>query len=233
MKKGKHILLFILAFVLVVVITLYYINSDFNDFVKLSIKMLLNLDIEGLTAYIRSFGIYAALISFTLMLMQAIIPPLPASIITLANAAVFGASLGGLLSFVSLLAGATFCFSISRILGRDVAVKFTGEKALKKLDDFFLKYGKYAILIARLFPFISFDLVSYATGLTSIPFLTFIAATAIGQTPSVLVYSYAGSSILGGPKMALIGFGVLVAFSMLVFAGKRYYDKKNKNNTNK
>lgn len=58
-------------------------------------------------------------------------------------------------------------FFVARILGRDVVIKFAGRAGLEQIDRFFDKYGKNAILICRLLPFISFDVVSYAAGLTS------------------------------------------------------------------
>ena len=40
----------------------------------------------------------------------------------------------------------------------------------------------------------SFDLVSYAAGLTSMGFWGFFWATGLGQLPATLVYSYVGGN---------------------------------------
>ena len=53
-------------------------------------------------------------------------------------------------------------FLIARILGRDMAVKLTSKKGIEQVDEFLTRYGKQSILIARLLPFMSFDIVSYA-----------------------------------------------------------------------
>lgn len=42
--------------------------------------------------------------------------------------------------------------------------KITSKDGLKQIDVFFEKHGRLSILIARLLPFISFDIVSYAGG---------------------------------------------------------------------
>ena len=42
--------------------------------------------------------------------------------------------------------------------------KITSKAGLKQIDVFFEKHGRLSILIARLLPFISFDIVSYAGG---------------------------------------------------------------------
>ncbi len=44
----------------------------------------------------------------------------------------------------------------------------------KEIDTFFKKYGKNTVLICRLLPFVSFDIVSYAAGLTSMSFISFL-----------------------------------------------------------
>ena len=93
-------------------------------------------------------------------------------LITFANAGLFGWVKGAILSWTSAMAGAALCFYISRIYGRNTAERLTSKFALEEIDGFD-RYGNYAILIARLLPFISFDIVSYAAGLTSMSFWSF------------------------------------------------------------
>ena len=59
------------------------------------------------------------------------------------------------------------------------------------------------MLIARLIPLISFDVVSYAAGLTSMRLTPFLVATGIGQLPATVVYSLLGQNIGEGPRAAL------------------------------
>jgi len=126
------------------------------------------------------------------------------------------------------MVGAVLCFYIARLLGRDVVEKLTSKFALKSIDDFFVKHGKYAILIARLLPFISFDIVSYAAGLTSMSFWSFFIATGIGQLPATIIYSYVGSMLVGGAKMVVFGLLTLFAVSILMLLLKKIYKEKNK-----
>ena len=87
------------------------------------------------------------------------------------------------------MAGAAVCFFIARILGRDVAEKLTSKAGMQQIDTFFEKYGKNTVLICRLLPFVSFDIVSYAAGLTSMSFISFFVATGVGQLPACLLYT--------------------------------------------
>ena len=48
------------------------------------------------------------------------------------------------------------------------------------------------ILTARLLPFISFDFISYAAGLSSIKVRSFLIATGIGMLPATIIYTVFG-----------------------------------------
>ncbi|MDD4506489.1 MAG: TVP38/TMEM64 family protein [Sulfurospirillaceae bacterium] len=187
------------------------------------IALFQSLDVENIKIYILSFGIGAPLISFALMVFQSIIAPLPAFLITFANAALFGWVYGAMLSWFSAMVGAVLCFYIAKLLGREVVEKLTSKMALHSVDAFFEKHGVYAILIARLLPFISFDIVSYAAGLTNMKLRSFLIATGLGQLPATLIYSYAGEMLTGGAKTFVYGLLILFSASVLVYLIKQVY----------
>ena len=175
-----------------------------------------------------SYGSYAAAVSFGLMILQSVAAPLPAFLLTFANANLFGWWQGAILSWTSAMAGAAVCFYIARILGRDAAEKLTSKAGLEQIDGFFEKYGKNTILICRLLPFVSFDLVSYAAGLTSMSFWSFFIATGIGQLPATLVYSYVGGMLTGGARLFVTGLMILFALSALIVMLRRIYMEKQR-----
>ena len=188
-------------------------------------------DFNVVKEFVASYGHYAMAVSFILMVLQSVVAPLPAFLLTFANANLFGWKAGAILSWSSAMAGAALCFYIARILGRDFVEKLTSKTGLKQIDDFFAKYGKQSILIARLLPFISFDIVSYAAGLTSMNFLGFFIATGIGQLPATIVYSYVGGMLTGGAKLFVTGLLILFALSALIILLRQIYQsKKNKQN---
>lgn len=214
--------------VLLLIIGIYLFVGPINRFINQMIFYLSMLNLESLKQYILSFGIWAPIISFILMILQSVAAPLPAFLITFANAALFGWVKGALLSWTSAMAGAALCFYIARFLGRDTVEKLTSKFAIDSVDVFFNKYGKHTILIARLLPFISFDLVSYASGLTSMSFVSFFIATGIGQLPATIIYSYVGDMLTGGAKLMMMGILTLSAISVLIYVLKKIYNDKNK-----
>ena len=151
---------------------------------------------------------------------------MPAFLITFANAALFGWVWGALLSWASAMVGALVCFYIARFIGREGVEKLTSKMALESIDAFFEKHGTYAVLIARLLPFISFDVVSYAAGLTSMRLGSFLIATGLGQLPATLIYSYAGEMLSGGARTFVFGLLILFAVVILIYLIKRVYREK-------
>ena len=212
----------------IAVVALYFLYAPFRAFLKEVFRVFATGDFQKLKDFVASYGPYAAAISFLLMVLQSVVAPLPAFLITFANAALFGFWKGALLSWSSAMVGAALCFFIARSLGREAVEKLTSKGALKNIDDFFKRHGKQSILIARLLPFISFDIVSYAAGLSSVSFLGFWVATGLGQLPATLVYSYVGGFLAGGAKLLVTGLLILFALAFLIGLGKQVYTERQK-----
>lgn len=185
-------------------------------------------DFQVLEQFVASYGGYAAVVSFSLMIFQALAAPLPAFLLDFANCALFGFWKGFLLTWVSSLAAATLCFYIGRILGRDVVEKFATRSGIATIEEFFTRHGRASVLVARLLPFISFDYVSYFAGLTPIGYWEFLIATAIGELPATLLYSYVGSSLTGGAKVLTNALLILFGVSGIVLIARQVYREKQK-----
>ena len=217
MKTKANLTRLILLLVIALVLVIYLAVPGVNSFVNQAMAVLGSANLDTVAAYIRSFGAYAMAFSFLLMVFSSLIAPLPAFMITLSNAAIFGWWQGAILSWSSAMVGAALCFFLARGLGRDVIEKLAGRGALAGVEGYFQKYGSKTILVCRLLPFVSFDAVSYFAGLTPIKFLPFFIATGIGQTPATIVYSYVGGMLTGGAKALMIG--LLCLFSLVILAG--------------
>lgn len=224
-KKTKIIFMFLLP---IIILLLFLIPDSRALIIKFS-KVLSTTDTEPVIEYIRSFGPLAVVVSFFLMVFQSLAAPLPAFLITFANAAIFGWIGGAILSWTSSMVGAAACFGIAKLYGRNTVVKFTGKTALSSVDSFFDKFGTKSIIIARLLPFMPFDIVSYAAGLTSMKFWPFFIATGIGQLPATIVYSYAGKMLGGGAKTFVYGLFIVFALFALTSIIRSIYNQKTGN----
>jgi uncharacterized membrane protein YdjX (TVP38/TMEM64 family) len=172
--------------------------------------------VDAFRSYVLGFGRWAPLASAALMVLQAVIAPLPAFVVTFANGLLFGWARGALLSWSSAMVGAALCFWIARALGRPAVERLAGgAAAVERADRFFARHGDRAILVARLLPFVPFDAVSYGAGLTTTGFWSFLLATGVGQLPATLVYSYLGESVTGSVRIVFWGFSIVAAAVVL------------------
>ena len=67
-----------------------------HEFINRSVAAFAAVDQQGIERFIQSYGALAAVVSFLLMILQAIAAPLPAFLITFANASLFRRVLGRL-----------------------------------------------------------------------------------------------------------------------------------------
>lgn len=204
----------------------YYLVPPVHTAINQTIFILSMVNVSAVREYILSFGIWAPIVSFLLMVFQSLIAPLPAFIITFANAGLFGWIKGAILSWTSAMVGAALCYAIARLYGRSVVEKLTSRNALKQVDVFFERYGQWAVLVARLLPFVSFDIVSYAAGLTSIGFWNFLWATGLGQLPATLVYSYVGDMLVGSVRTFVYGLLIIFALSIVIYVGRQFWQER-------
>jgi uncharacterized membrane protein YdjX (TVP38/TMEM64 family) len=223
----KWIARIIVLGVLIFAVLAYFFLPPARNALNSIFSLFASMNVEVVASYIRSFGVWAVVVSFLLMILQSVAAPLPAFLITFANAAIFGWWKGAMLSWSSAMAGAAICFFIARILGRDAVIKLTSKTALKQIDIFFEKYGKNTILICRLLPFVSFDVVSYAAGLTAMKMLPFLIATGIGQLPATIVYSYVGGMLTGSVRIVVTALLIIFALSALALLLKNVLNYKH------
>lgn len=221
-KKKNLAKLYILA-VLVILCLVYFLVPPVNAYVNQVASVLGSANVEAVVEFIRSYGAYAMAFSFALMVFQSVIAPLPAFLITFANAAIFGWWQGAILSWTSSMAGAALCFYLARALGRDTVEKYAGKGALASVEGYFEKYGSRTILVCRLLPFVSFDAISYFAGLTPIKFWPFFIATGLGQLPATIIYSYVGGMLTGGVKYFVTALLCIFSLGILVMIVRRIY----------
>lgn len=213
----------VLVAVAAALVAVYFLVPSANAWVNEVFSMFATGDFSAVSDFMAQYGPAAAAVSFLLMVFQSVIAPLPAFLITIANANLFGWWQGAILSWASAMAGAALCFWIARVLGRDVVERLAGKNGIRQMEEFFQRHGTQSVLIARLLPFVSFDWVSYFAGLTSMRFWSFFVATGIGQLPATVVYSYVGGMLTGGAQLLMTGLLVLFALAILVVVVRQVY----------
>ena len=228
-RKKKYLQRVTVVLLLAAAVGCYFGISPVRAAVDRIFGMFATGDFTVVRQFVESYGPYAMAVSALLMIFQSLIAPLPAFLITFANANLFGWWQGAILSWVSSMAGAALCFALARVLGRDAVERLTSRGGLAQIDVFFEKYGRQSVLIARLLPFMSFDIVSYAAGLTSMKLGPFLLATGLGQLPATLIYSYVGGMLTGGAQLMVSALLILFALTVLIALLRQIYVARQKN----
>ncbi len=190
---------------------LYLVWGGFRSEVNRALGLLGRGDIAGLKAYILSFGLWAPIASCFLMVLQALVAPVPSFLITFANGLAFGVFWGWMLSLFGHVLAAAVCFWISRSLGRVPVEVLVGKTGLQSADRWFARWGMYAVFVGRLIPGVAFDVISYAAGLTRMRFRSFLIATTLGIFPQTFLYSYLGRQAPEYVALFMITSGLVVA----------------------
>jgi uncharacterized membrane protein YdjX (TVP38/TMEM64 family) len=200
---------------------IYLFSSGFRSEVHQALGILGRGDIAGLRDYILSYGFLAPVASCFLMVLQALVAPVPSFLITFANGLAFGVFWGWILSLFGHVLAAAVCFGISRALGRVPVEVLVGKTGLESADRWFAKWGIYAVFVGRLIPGIAFDVISYAAGLTRMRFRNFIVATTLGIFPQTFLYSFLGRQ---APEYVALFFvtSALVVAGVVTVAILRY-----------
>ena len=106
LKKKKWVTQIVILALFVAAVVMYFFIPSVNKRFNSILKMFASGDFKVLRTFVESYGPYAVLVSFLLMILQSIAAPLPAFLITFANANLFGWWQGAILSWVSSMVGA-------------------------------------------------------------------------------------------------------------------------------
>lgn len=142
---------------------------------------------------IESFQAGGLLLLFGMMIIQALAIPIPSELVLIAGGLAFAFPFGWLVGALGSIIAAILSFYISRKGGRSLAIKLVGDKGIRFADNWFNRWGAWAVLLGRFAPFIPFDAISYSAGLTMMKLKRFLIPTVIGTIPRTLFYTSLGS----------------------------------------
>ena len=188
----------------------------------------IGLSAEQIAETIRSWGAWAVIGSVLLMVLHSLVP-LPSEFIAIANGIVFGFVVGAVITWIGAMLGAILAFALSRWFGRRLVEAILPARYTAAIDEWTKEQGMQALLISRFLPVVSFNLINYAAGLTSVSWWTFLWTTGLGILPLTFLMVYAGEQMMSGRwKLALYLIAACVAVSLLAYvvARKRKATKK-------
>ena len=170
---------------------------------------------ERITDQLRAAGPFGPILFMALMATAVVISPLPDLPLVIAAGAAFGTIPGTTYSVTGAEIGAIASFLIGRALGREVLTRIlrTNVTFCERCSD---RHLAIFVLLARLLPVFSFDLVSYGAGLTNMSLRTFALVTFVGMIPPTFALTYAGSQVTSGAWLMILSAAALVAMMLLL-----------------
>jgi uncharacterized membrane protein YdjX (TVP38/TMEM64 family) len=186
------------------------------------------LEVERLEMLVDRAGIWGPVLIVTLMTVAVVASPIPSAPIALAAGAAYGHLWGTVQIVIGAELGALIAFGLARVLGRDALRRVFGDR----IDAGLL--GSQTALTAtvfasRLMPFVSFDMISYAAGLSRLHAWRFALATLTGIIPaSFLLAHFGGEAVsgdLGRATWAVLGLGLVTGLPLLWVALRRRPEK--------
>ncbi len=167
-----------LALFVVIVAALIYFARAYN----------LDQQFANMKTWVQAQGSIAPLI-YTGIFALATILALPASVLTLMAAPLFGVPMGIFCVLVGANLGACICFLIAKYFARNTVKGILDKnEKFKKLEDLTEKNGYMIVAITRLVPIFPFNLLNYGFGLTNIPFKVYALWTAVCIMPGTVLY---------------------------------------------
>lgn len=148
-----------------------------------------------LREWIEGAGVWAPLVYIGLKAATYVVAPLSGTPVKLAGGALFGFWEGAGLALIGDMLGASLNFWIARLFRNRGIGRLAGRKAIKQIDDLTVHVGGWrALLAARLLLSSLYDFISYAAGLSSIPYKQFFWVSLLAGVPSTLTAAWLGNA---------------------------------------
>jgi uncharacterized membrane protein YdjX (TVP38/TMEM64 family) len=193
------------------IIVLYLAHGDLKHILAIG------LSTEQVANTIRSWGAWAMVGSVLLMMAHSFVP-LPAEIIAIANGMVFGLIVGTMLTWIGAMFGAILAFALARWLGRQFVEAILPSRYAAAIDEWTIEQGTPVLLVSRFLPVVSFNLINYAAGLTTVSWWTFLWTTGLGIAPLTFLMVFAGEQMLSDKReLTFILIAACVAITALAY----------------
>lgn len=179
------------------------------------------IDRQTIEGWIATAGPWGPLLIIVLMMVAVVASPIPSAPVALVSGAAFGHVAGAIYVAIGSELGALVAFLIARYFAREQVERWLGDKA-----NYGLLGSQNGLMLtvfgSRLLPFISFDAMSYAAGLSRLHLWRFLVATLAGILPASFLLAHFGAEAMSGEfgkaEWIVLGLGLMTAVPLIVGA---------------
>lgn len=177
---------------------------------------------DELDALIESAGVFGPLVFILMQIVQVIVAPIPATVVTLAGGYIFGTFLGTVYAMIGSTLGFWAVFVISKRYGRKIIRFMVSEQKMRKYDKLTANKSVLAFIVfGFLFPLLPDAVIGYMAGLTVMKIKSLVILSFITRVPGTLMTSYVGSRLGTGDYTLVAVLAVLIVILLVVAHCKR------------
>lgn len=146
--------------------------------------------------------------------------PIPASLIMIANGALFGFWLGTLLSLIGSIAAALVGFALGRQSQSLLVARFIPPQQMASANRLFARWGMLAIIVTRPIPLLA-ETTVIAAGASRLTLRQVLIASVAGSIPAAALYALTGATAVSFHS-SVLSFGLVLFVAALFWvAGSR------------
>ena len=139
----------------------------------------------------------------------------PINLLIATSIVVFGPVLGAAIALLGSVASAAVLHRIGRSFPEQVWTRFAGRHA-ENLRERIARHGIVAVAVVRLLPVAPYSVVSVAAGVADIGVAPYLAGTALGMAPGIVLYALfidRARAVIADPRplsWAMLGFAIVL-----------------------
>ena len=209
----------VIAFVLVIAAGVWsYLSGG-------TVRLLMDgVTLEALRAALDRWGRLAPVVYVAAVVIEVLVAPIPGTLLYAPAGALFGGLLGGTLSLIGNTLGAAIACGVGSALGEGALARRMEGTKLAGYRTAIQERGIWVVLLLRINPLTSSDLVSYMAGAVGVPIWRVALGTFIGMAPLCYAQSYLAEQIfdaLPGAVYVLAGAGILYVLALIIWLTRK------------
>ncbi len=176
--------------------------------------------LDALRTALDRWGRLAPVVYVAAVVVEVLVAPIPGMLLYAPAGALFGGLLGGTLSLIGNTIGAAIACGVGSALGESALARRIDGTKLAAYRTAIQERGLWVVLLLRINPLTSSDLVSYMAGAVGVPIWRVALGTFIGMAPLCYAQSYLAEQIfevLPGAVYILVGAGILYVLALVIW----------------
>jgi len=190
-----HLLpIIITVFIISGLILCWFLSPNIKSVSKEAWDVLCSGNREQLRDWVSQFGTAGVIFLFFFFLVQMFAFVIPSWALVIVSVLAYGPVIGGIVALAGSVLAASVAYWIGRLFSEFTIKKLLEQRAEKKMRVYLQRYDFWVVVIFKMAPFLSNDIISYTAGLVSMSFPRFLLASVVGTSPLVILIAFLGET---------------------------------------